>query len=169
MSLSVCVCACRWVCVQLCVYVWAYLLLLLSAQGIKTRLVFESAARVFSRTSSSSFGINKKCTAVKFQPSVHVVTVSVCVCVGVAYANDFGVCCFLCPPASAQMKLMVSNSNRVSYVLLLCANFMIILPGERGASASSSCSTLSASSAAAAATSSATSAIPATFSSCRHV
>lgn len=78
MSLSVCVCV--EVCVQLCVCVCAYLLLLLSARGIKSRLVFESAAR-FLRASSSSLGINKKCTAVKFQPSVHVVSVTVSVCV----------------------------------------------------------------------------------------
>lgn len=59
MSLSVRVCVCAEVCVcaveRVCVCECAYLLLLLSARGIKSRLVFESAAR-FLRASSSSFG-----------------------------------------------------------------------------------------------------------------
>lgn len=152
-----CVCSCACVCV--CVFI----IIIISARHKKSLSIRVSSARFFRALLLLLLASIKSAQPLNFNPQF---TLWLCVWVcGGRICKCLWRLLLPLSPAPPQMKLMVSNSNRVSYVLLLCANFMIILPGDHAAS--SSCSTLSASSAAA--TSSATSAIPATSSSYRHV
>lgn len=149
--------------VRVCVSV--FIIIIISARHKNSLSIRVSSARFFRALLLLLLASIKSAQPLNFNPQF-TLWLCLCVCVwGSHMQMTLASAASSVPLPLPQMKLMVSNSNRVSYVLLLCANFMIILPGERGASASSSCSTLSASSAAssAAATSSAT------FSSCRHV